>query len=331
MDRINTGAVREAVRRYFFLLFLAVMAGLAVLAGVRPGEIWDAVSRLRLWQLGLLVGGYLLIACVSIGNRWALLASLGHRIRFGLLSLIHFTSMAAHYSTPAKIGFPLTVYLLQRTAAVPYAVGTTLVLAELLAGTGICGMIAVVGAIQFFGDSAPRILFGALVFAVAAVAGLAAMRFWLRRSAAGGRLRSFVRDVDATLRQVAPGAALRYSVVMLAAQAMSGLLLVAMLLFLSARISIWQAVVANSTAFFLGAVSMVPMGLGVNELTMHFCLKAFGVPAEVAVTAIAMQRLLTTGLTYVFGLLAGGLLGIRDVRGAAAAAADPDADTAPEP
>gem|GEM_PF-2507893 len=327
MDRIRTGALRTFVRRYFFLLFIAVMAGLAVAAGVRPRDIWAAVSGLRLWQLGVLIGGYLLIAAVSIANRRALLAALGYRVRLGLLSLIHFTSMAAHYSTPAKIGFPLTVYLLRRSGAVPYPVGTTLVLTELVAGTGICGLIAVAGAIQFFGDSAGRILLGVLVCAVAGVAALTGMRIWLRRSGAKSRLRRFVGEIDVALRRIAPAAALRYGIVMLAIQVLSGALLVAMLVFLGVRVSVWQAVVANSTAFFLGAISMVPMGLGVNELTMLFCLKAFGVPGEAAVTAIAMQRLLTTGLTYLLGLLAGGLLGIHDARTQKPADADAEAPT----
>jgi uncharacterized protein (TIRG00374 family) len=81
---------------------------------------------------------------------------------------------------------------------------------------------------------------------------------------------------------------------------------------LSSEITLWEAIVANSTAFFLGALSMIPMGLGVNEATMLFFLNSFGIPSEIGIGAITLQRLLSTGLSYVLGIIAGSILGIQN-------------------
>jgi uncharacterized protein (TIRG00374 family) len=83
--------------------------------------------------------------------------------------------------------------------------------------------------------------------------------------------------------------------------------------FFDTRISLWQAVVANSAAFFLGSLSMIPMGLGVREGSLIFYLSQFGVPNEVAIAIVVVQRLLSTGLSLVLGITLASLLGLRNI------------------
>ena len=72
--------------------------------------------------------------------------------------------------------------------------------------------------------------------------------------------------------------------------------------------------VAYSSAFIIGAVSMIPMGLGTRDLSMVFYLSSFGVPSDVAIVITAIQRVITTGLGYLLGLVASGIIGINYIK-----------------
>jgi uncharacterized membrane protein YbhN (UPF0104 family) len=83
--------------------------------------------------------------------------------------------------------------------------------------------------------------------------------------------------------------------------------------FFSSDLSLLQAVVAGSTAFFLGALSMIPMGLGVREASVLFYLHYVGIPNEVGLSIVTIQRLLSTGLSFALGMLLGTLLGVKNL------------------
>jgi len=92
--------------------------------------------------------------------------------------------------------------------------------------------------------------------------------------------------------------------------AFSGLFLIH---FLKAEISFTKILFANSAAFFLGAISMIPLGLGVRDGSVLFFIKSFGIPQNIAINFVAIQRIISTGLGYLLGVLAGGVLGVKSV------------------
>jgi len=126
------------VSRYWLLFFFVIVFFFMAIFQITLRDIWGAISSLKLWQFVLLLFIYLLISLFQIISRKYLLYSLLSPSKFKNLIFIHFSSMAAHYSTPAKIGFPLAVYLLHKFDKVPYATGTTMILIELIVSTTIC-------------------------------------------------------------------------------------------------------------------------------------------------------------------------------------------------
>jgi uncharacterized membrane protein YbhN (UPF0104 family) len=83
--------------------------------------------------------------------------------------------------------------------------------------------------------------------------------------------------------------------------------------FLSETLSLCRALLANSTAFFLGAVSMIPMGLGVREASVLVFLNQLGIPQASGLAVVTVQRLLSTGLSFALGVVFGALLGLRQM------------------
>jgi uncharacterized membrane protein YbhN (UPF0104 family) len=101
---------------------------------------------------------------------------------------------------------------------------------------------------------------------------------------------------------------------MIAIQVFSSVNLLLLCRFFSADLSLWQAVTAGSSAFFIGAISMIPMGLGTRDASMLFYLKLLGIAGPTGISIVTIQRLLSTGLSFILGTLFGAVLGLKNMR-----------------
>jgi uncharacterized membrane protein YbhN (UPF0104 family) len=299
------------IGKYWLLVFLIVLAFFLAILRVPFHEFLTSLSSLEFWQVLSLIWLYFLISLFLILARKYLLRSLSSPSRLKNLILIHFVSMAAHYTTPAKIGFPLTVYLLNRLDAVPYANGTTIVLIELFTGTSLCGIIAFLGSLFYFSDKSTVFLLSSLALALIAALVFYGVRILMGSKTRGGRVSQFIKDIHSAFSRLSLLTVVAYSVMILLIQLLAGFSLVLLALFIGAKLSLWQALIANSAAFFLGALSMIPMGLGVREGSMLLYLGHLGVSNEAGIAIVAVQRLLSTGLSLLLGTILGSFLGLR--------------------
>ena len=304
--------ISKLIKKYWLLFFFIFVFLFMAIFRISPRDIWIALSSLKLWQLGLLLLVYLLISLFLIISRKYLLHSLRSPSRLKNLVLIHFASMTAHYSTPAKLGFPITVFLLKKLEDIPYATGTAVVLIELVVSTGICGGIAVFGSYFYFANGASSILPFLLLF-VLCVLGLYMAGIILRKKGGTNPLFRFIRDLYDAFKRLDKITASLYIFVRLLIQIFTGVSLMLLARFFSSDLSLFQAVVAGSTAFFLGALSMIPMGLGVREASVLFYLHHVGVPNEVGLSIVTIQRLLSTGLSFGLGMVLGTLVGLKNM------------------
>ncbi len=304
--------LRQWVSKYWLLFFFIIVFIFMAIFKISFRDIWGAISSLKLFQFGLLFLVYLLISLFSIIARKYLLYSLSSHSRFKNLVLIHFSSRAAHYSTPAKLGFPFTVYLLKKFEDTPYTTGTAMIVIELVVSTGICGLIAFFGSYFYFSDKTSAVL-PLFLFFVICVLTLYMVSRILRKKAANSRFYQFIKDVYESFRHLNKYNSLLYILIITFIQIFSGINLVLLAYFFSADLSLWQAVIAQSAAFFLGALSMVPMGLGVREASILFFLYHIGIPKEVGLSIVTIQRLISTGLSFALGTIFGSILGLRNI------------------
>ena len=301
------------IGKYWLLFFFLVLFVFMAIFKIPFRQFLSSLSSLQFWQYLLLILLYFAISFSLILTRKYLLFSLSSPSKLKNLVLIHFASMAAHYTTPAKIGFPLTVYLLNRLDAVPYANGTTIILIELFVGTSLCGIIAFLGSLFYFTDKTNIFLFSSLALLVVGALGFYGARFLSAKRTGTGRISQFIDDMYGTFSRISLQSLIIYLLLILIVQLFGGFSLALVAFFLDTKISLWQAVIANSAAFFLGSLSMIPMGIGVREGSLLFYLSQFGVPNEAAIAIVLVQRLLSTGLSLVLGLILGTLLGLRNM------------------
>ncbi len=303
--------LNNIIKKYWLFIFFLILVLFMLFFRISLKDIWTAISSLQLWQFGLLLSVYLFISLFQILSRKYLLYALLSPSRFKNLVLIHFSTMAAHYSTPAKLGFPLTVYLLKRLEHIPYATGAAVVLIELVVSTGICGLIAVFGSYFYFAEKTrllPFFLLFILCLLICSGIGLI-----LSRKPVNNRLYRFIKETYEAFRRVNKHNSSVYILIRFSIQIFSAINLMLLARFFSADLSLWQAVVAASTAFFLGALSMVPMGLGVREASVLFYLHHLGISNEVGLSIVTIQRLLSTGLSFGLGMVLVALLGLKNL------------------
>jgi uncharacterized membrane protein YbhN (UPF0104 family) len=290
------------------VLFMAAMAVAAFYAGF--GEIVARLSRL---SAGLVAA----LLALSLANyalralRWHLYSRhLGLRIPPGL-NLLHFIAGFSLTTTPGKVGEALRLWLIERCHGHRYERIVPLFLGDRLADMNAVMLLCLVGIAGF-----PDQLW------IAALAGLGLLFLSLSLAfprpliaalagayAAGGRRgpRLFAR-ARAALRQTARLFAPRLLLVALALS-LAGWLAEAyafhwLLAALGAGLSLLQATFVFTFAIVVGAVSMLPGGLGSAEATMVALLVALGVDLETALAATAVIRATTLWFGVALGFVA---------------------------
>lgn len=304
--------IRYLITRYWLVVFFILLFVVISVYQISFEKIWQNISSLSLWQLTVLTFVYFQISLLSILLRKYLLFVLHIRSSFKNLFYIHFSTMAAHYSTPAKIGYPLTVFLLKRIENVPYTFGTALILIELTVNMLISGFFALTGSFLFFKNYLHNIAQVFLILLLGVFSVTVAVNL-LKKRKQKTKISKLIGDIINSFSSISLKNIFIYVLMAGIVQMFSATNLILLAYFFSDGLSFFQAVAASSAAFFLGAVSMIPMGLGVRDVTMLFMLNQFGIGTAAGVSIVTIQRLLSTGLTIVLGGILGGVLGVKNI------------------
>lgn len=305
---------KNFIGRFWLLIFFLVLFLFADFFHISLKQIVQSVVSLRAWQLLFLIVIYFFISLCIIICRKYLIYSLNHTSSLRNLVLIHFASSAAHYSTPAKVGYPLTVYLLKKYEGIPYSNGTALILIELAVNLGISGLSAILGSLFYFREYVETIFKVIFIFSAVGAITLCVIKFLIFNKKDNNRFGNGIRDIIKAFSSILPIRLLFYCVLSAGTQIIIATSLVVLCGFLSIEISICQAITASSAAFFLGAVSMIPMGLGIREASMILFLSQFGIDNVNSILIVTIQRLLSTGLSLVLGSIFGVYLGIKNIK-----------------
>lgn len=251
--------------------------------------------------------------CILAGIDWN--RSLGH------LYLVVTASLAANYSTPVKVGIPLRVYLYKRFMGIGPATGSALVGLELLLGTLVPAVISILALVLLLPEG--ELALPLLVAAGAAVA-VAAIAFV--RSRPYDRVAARLPLPGIGRRLLAPGGGFVTAVrgVPLSSLATAAGVYAAMFVFVGVRsffafelfggsMNVVELVGISAAAFTLGSISFLPMGLGVRDATLVALFVQAGADRDVAIAVTALDRLLSTGVPFLLGILSAQILGLRAV------------------
>ena len=316
------GPPRVPVRRLLPWLALPLTLGIGTFLLIRFYEIpsVENPNPLGVALIVLLTG--LLVAC-SVTIAYCLLAGTGANRSIGKLYLVVTASTAANYSTPVKAGIPLRVYLYKRLMGISPATGSALVGLEIVLATLVPAAISLVALLLFLPEGGPAVAAAIAAVVSGAIAALAFVRSGsYDRAIARLPLPRIARralapdgDIVAALRGV-PLRSLSAAAAIFAAM----FVLVGMRSFLAFQLfggsmNLGELVGISAAAFTLGSLCLVPMGLGVRDATLVALFVQAGADRDVAIAVAALDRLLSTGVPLLLGILSAQILGLRAVPG----------------
>lgn len=287
------------------VLFVAVLVAVSLFAGF--DEIAAALAKL---SFGLVLGmlGLSLVNYALRALRWHLYSEhLGLRIPASM-NLLHFVAGFALTTTPGKVGEALRLWLIERCHRHRYERIVPLFLGDRLADMNAVMLLCLLGIVGFpdqvwatvIAAAGMLLLSLSLAFPRPLIAAMAGLYI------AGGRRgrRLFVRLRQAlrqTSRLFAPRLLGPAMLLSLAGWLAEGYAFHWLLASLGAELSLLQGLFVFTFAIMVGAVSMLPGGLGSAEATMIALLLALGVELGTAVAATAVIR----GTTLWFGVILG--------------------------
>ena len=170
--------VKQFIASYWLLLFFCLVALIVAFSDIAFADLASTLLVLKAWQLGMLVVVFFLATSVHIASRKYLLAVLGAPCRLKNLVLIHFATMAAHYSTPVKIGIPFAIYLFNRIENIAYSRSTAMVLVEIAVSTSLCGLIALAGIPAILGLSMAEAFWYLILLGAAGIGAVWIAAYW---------------------------------------------------------------------------------------------------------------------------------------------------------
>lgn len=290
------------------ILFVGAMAVASFYAGI--GEIADRLARLS----AAAVAGLLVLSLVNYalrGIRWHLYSDhLSLRIPLSM-NLLHFVAGFALTTTPGKVGEALRLWLIERCHGHRYERIVPLFLGDRVADMNAVMLLCLAGLAGFPDQRWVTVVAGlGMVMLTLSLAFPRPLIIAVTGTYAGfgrrGR-RPFAK-VRAALRQTARLFAPR---ILLLAMALSlaGWLAEAyafhwLLSVLGASLTLMQAMFVFTFAIIVGAVSMLPGGLGSAEATMIALLVTLGVDLETALAATAVIRATTLWFGVALGFVA---------------------------
>lgn len=261
------------------------------------------------WWLILGLLGLSLINYALRAGRWAMLSrALDLRVPLRANMLYYFCGYSLT-ATPGKAGEAIRLWLLKSGHGIAYTRSMPLMLADRSLDIWAVMLLTLV---SFSGFQIYRWYGAALLLLVVAVSLpivwprlmepllLAAAGRMKRRIRLLVRLRRILRAMDRLSSWRTYGTTMLPSVIGWWAEAAA---LYVLLLHFGAEVSLSNAVFVFSFSMIVGAISMLPGGLGSTEATMVLLLTALGVNLEVALLSTAIVRATTFWFAVVIGIL----------------------------
>lgn len=286
--------------RRWVLLAIAVVY---VVAGVLVFRSLDkpTLERALAMPLSLLAGllGLSLLNYAIRAWRWLVLSRF---LRFEIAparNVLYYFAGYALTATPGKAGEAVRLWLLKAGHGIAYARSIPIMLADRVIDTWAVLILTLI----CFADASHHIGQGIAVTVLVLVLSVpivfpmrfapllgTAMRWFPTRRRMWVKVRRMLRSMAELSHWRTYGITLLPSVIGWAAE---GVALYLLLRYFGADVSVMQAVFVFCFSMIVGAISMMPGGLGSTEVTAVVLLKAIGVEFDVALASTAVVRLTT--------------------------------------
>jgi len=310
----------QQAQRKNYLYVLRTLAVYAVLGGllwwalrtVPFIEIWNALSQLKLWQIGILLGLNILVLLAMTARWWVILRAENPHIPFLQLVRYRLAVFGLSYFTPGPQvgGEPLQVIYLQRDHGVTFARATAAVIMDKLLEFLANFILLVIGlkaavrvglvirsSTQAIGSLVPLavILLWPLIHLVLLYQGKYPVSAVVRAAMSLTKKQKWMRLIIVSERMAgafthrhpkALSAALGFSLLSWAGMAAEYFMMAG---FLQAQLSVDQTLAAL-TAALLAFLMPLPGGLGALEASQVYVMTNFGHPAAIGIGISLLMR-----------------------------------------
>lgn len=303
--------VKHFLSKYGVALILLLIIVAAYFIDISIKDIIETFRDLSILEIVLLTICSLVLMATDAFMRIFLLRKLGYNLSAQKVVLIHFSAMSAHYATPVKLGFPILAILLKKICNVSFSDSAIMISLGLLVSLGIAGLIAFVGSVLYYGENLGVIVSSLSIGLVLILISIPLLKkIKIRNKSIQNILEGFGKGLSKLKLQDF----FIYSLLRIIAVILYGILFTMMVDFIGGDINIWESIVSTSSSFFLGAVSMVPMGLGVSEATLSFYLVSMGLNKGIIISVLILQRVFSTVVGFLAGIISSSVLSIRSIR-----------------
>jgi len=269
----------------------------------------------------VLLTGVLVVCSVAIA--YCLLAGAGVSRPVGKLYLAVTASTAANYSTPVKAGIPLRVYLYKRLLGISPATGSALLGLEIILATLVPAAISLFALLLFLPAGGPAVAVALTVMVSGAAAALAFIRtdaydrviVRLPLPRIARRALAPNGDIVVALRRVPLSSLGAATGIFATAFVLVGVRSFYAFQLFGGSMNVVELVGISAAAFTLGSLSLLPMGLGVRDATLVALFVQAGADRDVAIAVAALDRLLSTGVPLLLGILSAQILGLSAIAG----------------
>lgn len=255
---------------------------------------------------------YLLIALTSYLFRFLrwnyFLDRLGHKVPI-MRSLRIYLSGFSLTTTPGKAGEALrTVFLVDHGIAYRRSFGA--LLAERLSDF-IAVILLAAGGLTFLPATRPILLFSllfiaALLYTLQQERWLLSIEKWANRKLEERVAHSIEFFIETILafRSCFTTRALLYGILLgMVAWSLEGLILYSLLKVQGFELPLYTAISIHAFALLVGAITLLPAGLGAAEATMYKLLTYYAIPPAIAISTTLLLRLTTLWFSVLIGLL----------------------------
>jgi uncharacterized protein (TIRG00374 family) len=314
---------------------LLVLALSATLIWLLARYDFSLLTRLSPGIVALLVTLSVLYSWLYGAGVTLILRSIGLRCGAWRVFLVISGGGTASYLGNVQLGIPLRLFLFHRLLEIPYALGAASIALETACWFSLMGLGLVVAGTA--ANYAPWVATALLVASLGLV-----HRFALPLTA------KFLGLVPETWGRIPLGKVRRVLAELVTAlqKVDWGWLSVAVLVFTinyaidagtvwlvahnyGETIDLWDALAAIILSYLAGLLSLIPMGIGVREISMVALLVKGGLSHDVATTVALVLRALRTVVPLAIGLIAINLLGMRALLRTRENPTDSESNTAP--
>jgi uncharacterized membrane protein YbhN (UPF0104 family) len=222
------------------------------------------------------------------------------------LSQVLFASHSFNYAGPLKLGIPMRLFLFKQILGIPYTAGV----ASLMATTGLDVLVMVALTISFSAWIFIGPLVGLGLGAAALICLVGSTALYQKLHPACTERPSRMGRFFSELGKIPPWIILYCVLIGGAKSLLNGLAGWIVLTGLGATTSLVEFVFIYFASHLAGLLSLIPMGIGVKDLSIIELLSWAGASASVSITFVAVDRLVWSLAPLLIGLLAGWHLGV---------------------